>query len=409
MGLEALCSKRGYPLELKNNCTFDPDFVVRGLSYDRRTGFLFKLDQFGKIQRDCVYSGRTRVSEAKVLETYHSHTKLSREYINGNLETLSDLFSLPEACLLADVTGFFQAKGANFHPSHVHRDVQECISDLHRSQALHREIMKDIPLYLEPSPKLRKLFLTFKNANKKLFLLSNSSFFFIQAGMNHIIGPDWQELFDIVIVQSQKPKWYSRQTEFRALDQKTGAMGLYPIDEFRPGEVYTHGSLECFHRLLKIPGDQVLYMGDQIYTDLLIPQRMAVWKTAAIIHEVQREVQISQTKEYADILTQLLDTEERLAEIQHGLNREIVMKLRDQKLVLSMMLKNLFNCHFGSVFRTYEERSLFFFNVCRLTDLYTSAAENFLNYPLDYLFQVRRMYYPHEPSEEQVRELSRTK
>lgn len=56
------------------------------------------------------------------------------------------------------------------------------------------------------------------------------------------------------------------------------------------------------------------------------------------------------------------------------------------------------NPHFGSVFRTSNNPTLFAFSVQRYADLYTSKLENFLRYSLTRArFYPQRRHLPHEP------------
>jgi HAD superfamily 5'-nucleotidase-like hydrolase len=276
LGLDVLL-KKGYPKELEAlKDQFDGNFVIRGLSYDRQTGFLLKLDQFGQIQLDSVYLGRRQLEPEEVKKAYSNHTRLSREYMHQNLEVCSDLFSIPEACLLADVTHFFESKGTHFHPSHLHQDVNNAVDGVHRSSLLHEMIREDLPKHLEQDPLMGVFFERLREGGKKVFLLSNSSYGFIDAGMRYLLEgflkerkmDSWLNLFDVVIVNAKKPLWYNRPGKFRKVDTETGALSILPISEFVPGEVYAHGSLDEFHNLLGVQGDRVLYVGDQIYTDL---------------------------------------------------------------------------------------------------------------------------------------------
>lgn len=399
LGVEALIEWKGYPEEIRAvlKGAFDPKFAIRGLSYDKRTGFLMKMDQFGQIEASAVYCGRQKVPEDVVRSTYNDHTRLSRDYMNNQLHYLSDLFSLPEACLLADVTEYFRQREASFYPLHLYQDVISCISRLHRSETIHQTIAKDPERYIDPSPALHTFLKRLKDSGKKTFLLSNSRFWFIDAGMRFMLGDQWRSYFDAICVKAEKPKWYETYSRFRRFDTETRSLSFAPVDAFVPGEVYTHGSLEEFHKLLGISGDKVLYMGDQIYTDLLIPQRMAVWKTAAIIKEVQSEIVTMESEEYRMLLSRLLQVESMLDQAQKMQMKEHITDLKQERREIGKRIKNMFNPYFGSMFRTYQERSLFFFNVCRVADIYTSAYENLLEYPLDYAFQIRRVSYPHEP------------
>lgn len=46
---------------------------------------------------------------------------------------------------------------------------------------------------------------------KQLFLITNSPFSAMDKGMRHMAGPDWHQLFDIVIIQGEKPNFFTNQ------------------------------------------------------------------------------------------------------------------------------------------------------------------------------------------------------
>jgi 5'-nucleotidase len=152
------------------------------------------------------------------------------------------------------------------------------VDGLHRSSLLHDLIKKDLPNHLEQDPLMGVFFERLRSGGKKIFLLSNSSFWFIDAGMRYLLKDfledrnidNWLQLFDVTIVNAKKPSWYNKPGKFRKVDTETGALSIKPISKFVPGEVYAHGSLDEFHSLLGVQGDRVLYVGDQIYTDLRI-------------------------------------------------------------------------------------------------------------------------------------------
>jgi hypothetical protein len=67
-----------------------------------------------------------------------------------NLISLSDLYCLPEACLLADVIQFFHDHGTNFHPETVYYDVMKAKDFVHGEGKglLHHNIVAHLPQYL---------------------------------------------------------------------------------------------------------------------------------------------------------------------------------------------------------------------------------------------------------------------
>ena len=50
-------------------------------------------------------------------------------------------------------------------------------------------------------PKLVPLFERLQKEEKKIFLITNSPFETVDAGMTYMMGSQWRELFDVVVVQ----------------------------------------------------------------------------------------------------------------------------------------------------------------------------------------------------------------
>ena len=50
-------------------------------------------------------------------------------------------------------------------------------------------------------PKLVPLFERLQEEKKKIFLITNSPFETVDAGMTYMMGSQWRELFDVVVVQ----------------------------------------------------------------------------------------------------------------------------------------------------------------------------------------------------------------
>lgn len=61
-----------------------------------------------------------------------------------------------------------------------------------------------------------------------------------------------------------------------------------------------------------------------------------------------------------------------------------------------VMMKNLFNPQFGSIFRTCHNPTYFSRRLCRFSDIYMSSVSCFLNYDLTYTFYPRRTPLQHE-------------
>jgi len=55
--------------------------------------------------------------------------------------------------------------------------------------------------------------------SKTLFIISNSPFWFIDAGMKHLVSNDWRDAFDVVITEARKPSFFLEQKPFLELKE----------------------------------------------------------------------------------------------------------------------------------------------------------------------------------------------
>ena len=68
-----------------------------------------------------------------------------------------------------------------------------CIGEFCIKCALFTSLTRD--------PKLVPLFERLQEEKKKIFLITNSPFETVDAGMTYMMGSQWRELFDVVVVQ----------------------------------------------------------------------------------------------------------------------------------------------------------------------------------------------------------------
>lgn len=153
-----------------------------------------KLDVYNNIQVDTVYYGRQPIADTyKVIDT-HGGIHISPEYMRKNMRQLIDLFSVPNACLLADIIQYFEENSIryllsikdSFHPQHLVEDLNASTSYIHTGSlakgqlgVLHQTVMNNIDRYLDRSPKLLDYLQKLKSHNKKIFIVTNSSFDFM--------------------------------------------------------------------------------------------------------------------------------------------------------------------------------------------------------------------------------------
>ncbi|ORX63032.1 HAD-superfamily hydrolase [Hesseltinella vesiculosa] len=392
-----------YPKAIKD-FQYDPNFAIRGLHYDYNNGWLMKIDNMGNIQLNTVHVGREPIHNKDEVIAQHHGLHISPDYLDENMFQLNDMFSLPQACILSDVLQYFRDNNMVFHPRYLCDDVSQAARILHTGTniwsthgyggRLHATINRDVSRYLDPSSKLVTFLTKLRQRGKKIFLMTNSTLPFIDVGMTFLTScKDWRDLFDVVIVSSRKPDFYHSRRPFRRTTEPTWGN----VDALEPGEVYQSGNLNDFSRLTGWKGQKVLYFGDHIFSDLIDP-------TGAIIPELEREINIRNTASYRHTLSWLMRLERLLNEAQN-LDlvtdrsqdlQQLVEEWRHERMLLRLELKVVFNRHFGSVFRTNANPTMFSQKMGRFADIYTSQLCNMDQVPRDFVFFPSRTYLPHE-------------
>jgi hypothetical protein len=87
--------------------------------------------------------------------------------------------------LLADITDIFlsKARHADFSPRYLYQDVRSALEWVHVSGALHNDIIERPHHYLEDNEQLAPFLQRLRKHGKTVFLLTNSPFKFVNAGM----------------------------------------------------------------------------------------------------------------------------------------------------------------------------------------------------------------------------------
>lgn len=394
LGKEHLVKEHRYP-ESCLKFEYDKGFPIRGLYYDKKKGYLLKLDFFHSVEPEGCFFGRRRVSEIEI-EAAYGGKRISLEHM-PNLVALMDLFCLSEVCLISDVIQHFVDQKVEFDASYVYDDVKRSIEFVHKSGLLHKKILEEPGKYLVKSEGLVRMLRNLKERGKSLFLLTNSPFPFVNGGMQYMFqedgatGESWRELFDVVIALADKPNFYTSERPFRYYNSSKDILAFSRVDAFQKHSVYYHGCLKHFIEITKWKGPEVLYFGDHLYSDLRGPAK-AGWRTAAIIRELEREIQTQNEDKYRFQQAKYHIMQELLGKF-HGLpmtsprsddEKLLLLSLREERQKARSAMKAMFNPYFGSTFLTDTgKESAFSYNVQRYADVYTSKLENFLRLSME--------------------------
>ncbi|XP_029553128.1 5'-nucleotidase domain-containing protein 3 isoform X2 [Salmo trutta] len=309
---DILIQEHRYPEGLREY-EYIPNFVVRGLHYDVQKALLMKIDAFHYIQLGTVYRGLHPVPDKEVIAMYDGcHVPLEnmsdfygKSSHGHTMKQFMDIFSLPEMNLLCCVNDYFMKHNIDYEPVHLYKDVKAAIGDVHVKGIMYRAVEADMENYISYGEQTHAVLNKLYEDGKKMFLITNSPFDFVDRGMIYIVGKDWRDLFDIVIVQADKPGFFNdRRKPFRRVTDK-GVLHWDRIHKLEKGKIYKQGNLYEFLRLTGWRGSKVLYFGDHIYSDLADLTLKHGWRTGAIIPELRKEIKIMNTEQYVHLMTWL--------------------------------------------------------------------------------------------------------
>ncbi|CAD0194922.1 unnamed protein product [Chrysodeixis includens] len=407
IGKQILVDKFHYPKGIAK-LEYIPNFAIRGLHYDIDKGLLLKLDTFLQIQLGTVYRGLSPVSNEEVHKLYKKKI-MPVNYVEGvphkwayksskaKMIQLADLFSVPEMGLMCSVADFFIKNKIDYNPAILFLDVKKAVRSGH--PIMHKTVRENIEHYIRPNKDLKTYFNKLKDAKKKLFLLTNSPYKFVNVGMEMLIGNTWRDYFDVVIVNANKPDFFKEVSRpIRLFDKNADTHVWDKVVGLQKGIIYYEGTVQQFQELTGWFGEKVLYFGDHPYsvTDVSL---MFGWRTGAIVNELTHEIVALNTQPFKKNANWLLMLTMLIEEHQFHNDAESIaivnewMRERDK---IRSDIKLAFNPQFGSVFRTYHNPTYFSRRLFRFADVYTSNITNLLDYSLTHTFFPRRGVMPHE-------------
>jgi HAD superfamily 5'-nucleotidase-like hydrolase len=412
--LQKMVNLKGYPNEILT-IPFEYDRVIRGLVVDKKRGNLLKLNIHGYIRAS--YHGTKLIDYKEQKAMYKgAHLDLS----DPNYISVDTSFSISFGNLFAHLV---EMKDAGKHelPTYddISRDILDCVDESHADGSLKSEVKKNLDQYIIRDPELIANLEKYKKHGKKLFILTNSEFYYAKLLLDYAVTPflkdhkDWKDLFDYVITQAAKPRFFFDKLPFYRISPDTGAM--YNLDgKFEPG-VYQSGCAEYFTNKLRVTGDDILYVGDHIYGDIVRLKKDCAWRTALVIEELEEEVnklvkispisdQIQKLmKEKAPYETEIVNLEDQDYLTGKNANEARIDALYDQVTKIDKMISEqitklnaTFNPYWGEVMRCGNEESYFAGQVARYACIYTSTLNDILTSSPRFYFRSYRRTLAHE-------------
>lgn len=407
---------KGYPNAI-NSFKYETDRTIRGLVIDRRMGNLLKLNRYSGI--------RMSVHGSKPID-FATQKKLYKSiYIDlgdSNYSPIDTSFSISFALLFSQLVDLKDSEPQLNLPTYeaISRDLELCLDEAHRDGSLKDEVKQNLDKYIIKDPAVVKGLERLKTHGKKLFLLTNSHYDYTKALLDYAINPfvkknkSWLDIFDYVITGGQKPRFFWDKLPVYKINPELGTMIPSERKDMPPG-VYHGGCASIFTDSLGVVGEDILYIGDHIYGDILRLKKDCNWRTALIFEELDVEVEglkkakpidekinaLMEKKEpFEDQLLEMFtESKESGREVDDALVDKLQNTINKIDQEISELIKKrqqLFNSNWGEILRIGNEESSFAYQMERFACIYMSKLSDFFEIsPRSYLRGPRRLM-PHE-------------
>jgi 5'-nucleotidase len=279
--------ERGYP-EFIRTIPYSTAFPVRGLLIDKRLGHVLKMNRYKLVTKG--YHGLRELAKDELRQLYHA--KKIRP-ATPRFHWIDTLYALSEAALYAAIVEAMDKRRLAIDYAKTFADIREGIDEAHRDGTILEAVSANFQRFVtkdrELAPTLHKL----RSAGKKLFVLTNSRWSYTDKMMTYLLDgemseyPHWRNYFDVVIVAATKPAFFQERRPLMERDGDDLRPATFPLER---GTIYEGGNLHDLERALGAEGDEILYVGDHIYGDILRSKKESAWRTAMIIQELEGEV-----------------------------------------------------------------------------------------------------------------------
>ncbi|MGO9312756.1 MAG: HAD-IG family 5'-nucleotidase [Syntrophobacteraceae bacterium] len=415
----------GWPLDA---LVFDPDLVMRGLVIDTELGNIVKANRFGYIKRafhgtkPLEFEGQRKIYQRTLVDLNES-----RWYF------LNTLFSISEACIfmqLVDLLDSGKLTGCIGYED-LFRAVRRAADGAHMEGRLKAEILADPDQFVEPDEETPLALLDQKKSGKKVLLISNSEWSYAEPIMSYAFDPflpkslKWRDLFDIIIMGARKPDFFTFPMPVFEVVNAEGLLRQHrgPLS---PGHVYLGANAQLVEESLGLSGEELMYVGDHIFTDVNISKSISRWRTALVVRELEDEIAaVDQFQPRHAELSALMESKEQMAsqycslrlaalrsqqgyETRDGakiqeLQRKMselhgrIVEIDSRIAPIAQASGQLLNINWGLLMRTGIDKSHLARQIESNADIYTARVSNFLHVTPFAFLRSSRGSLPHDP------------
>lgn len=405
----------GYPESIQK-LPFDYDLAIRGLVIDKQKGNLLKVSRHGAIR--AAYHG-TQPMDFSDQKKHYSSTYIDLR--DSRYSSVDTAFSISTANLFMQLVDCKDKNPQLKLPDYetMATDMMNSVDAAHRDGSLKAIVRSNLEKYIVKDPEVVAGLERYRKHDKKLFVLTNSDFHYTKLLLDYSINPylknhkDWSELFEFVVTSAQKPRFFVDNTKFLRVNPLDGSMRNQE-GKLTPG-IYQGGCASVFTRDLQLDGDDILYIGDHIYGDILRLKKDCNWRTAMVVEDLEEEIRkyalvnpiqkeiddLMEEKEpfereYVQIVSDRIESgleksNERTQELQgkmSELDKKIAEKIKKHQAT--------FNKYWGEVMRAGNEESYFAHQTERFACIYMAKLADLTALSPRTYFRAPRRLMAHE-------------
>lgn len=411
-----LIEVKGYPASIAQ-LKFKFNLAIRGLVIDKPHGNILKLSTYSKVKhayhglKEMDFKTQQKIYQGLVIDLNDS----------DRFSIVDTTFSISYCVLYMQIIDLKDNHPELNLPDYktIEYDILEGLDISHRDGSLKTQVKKAVKKYIIQDPEIVSSLERFKKHGKKLWVITNSDYEYSRLLLDYSINPflkehkHWSELFNIVVTAASKPKFFTDKLPLLQVDPASGLMRNHH-GKIEDG-IYQGGNAQTIQKSSGFTGEQILYLGDHIYGDVLSIKKTCNWRTALVIEELFQETTALEesatlSEEINTLMTEKITYEQKLddlfdKEIEKGKkpDKEKIqahfqrIEKVDKKIgKLIRAHSQYFNPYWGETMRAGVEPSRLAGQIEKYACIYMASIADFVEYSPRTYYRPRKKTLPHE-------------
>jgi HAD superfamily 5'-nucleotidase-like hydrolase len=414
--IKKLIELKNYPKEI-NALKFKFDLAIRGLVIDKPHGNILKLSTYSKVKhayhglKEMDFKNQQKIYQGLVIDLNDS----------DRFAIVDTTFSISYCVLYMQIIDLKDSHPDLPIPDYktIELDILEALDTSHRDGSLKSQVKKNVKKFIVQDELIVEALERFKKHGKKLWVITNSDYEYSKLLLDYSINPflkdhkNWSDLFNLVITLASKPRFFTDKMPLLQIDPATGLMKNHH-GKIEDG-IYQGGNAQTIQKNAGLSGEQILYLGDHIYGDVLQIKKTCNWRTALVIDELLEEtkaVEKSETlsKEISTLMEEKIQLEHKIddifdKEMEKGkkpdkekikLHFEKIEKVDKKIGKLIRAHSQNFNPYWGETMRAGVEPSRLAGQIEKYACIYMAKISDFAEYSPRTYYRPRKKTLPHE-------------